>query len=350
MKLTESTLHSSILVDFKQFAPEYLWDNVIGRQNFIDIALSAANSPEQKLGGSGFARSFPMLLFVGAAGSGKKTLDECIAGRILDILMDFGGTAESFRWYRVPSGGLDGNNAEEICENITLLFDAAEKDIASEDYFVFLSLGDLSSTIRKKKSARLLSERLRSLKAKSNECLITAHCESVRILPQDIFEQFMPLKLPAPNEKQREEYFQRAKEAALGVKWEMSVEKLVKLTENFSFGKLRQIIDMTFCLAEGKIIASGGDVNDYMLVTDKPPISITEEDFSFMIDSLSFPQENTTPDSLERVILKEVHSDTQAERDKIAENKSKDTQKTKTPNTPSEMNKMLEELPIYVVG
>lgn len=69
-----------------------------------------------------------------------------------------------------------------------------------------------------------------------------------------------------------------------------------------------------------------------------------------MIDSLSFPQENTTPDSLERVILKEVHSDTQAERDKIAENKSKDTQKTKTPNTPSEMNKMLEELPIYVVG
>ena len=355
MALTEKTVQTELLVDFSKLCPEYDPYELIGRRQYLDIALSAANPADTRIG-SRYNRLNPAYLFTGRTGSGRHTLEMSTGLMLLDMVTKLGEPESNFRWYLLPDGALDGDSSDEICQNINVLFDAVEEDMKNDDYFVQLSLGRLEPVRRKKRAARLLAKRLRTVIGSQQSCLVTAVFGSdASVLPDEIRTQFLALEMTDPDTEQRAAYLAEANSMHPQILWEMPIEKMAEHTEGFTFGMLKNTVNLIFSLATGMIISDGGNVEDYLFITDSAPLSVPEESIAFIIDNVSgtrreLARQPEVPLSPVQYLLQSLPSVLPQEKQPEPEPEAEpDTEfESHKPDTPSEMERIFETLTMPV--
>ncbi len=352
MALTKNQVQEELLVDFSKLTPEYAPNELIGRQLYLDIALSAASPADTRLGGR-YNRNNPAYLFSGRTGSGRRTLETSIGLMLLDMIIDMGEDESNFRWYLLPDNALDGDNADEICGNINLLFDAVEEDMKNDDYFVQLSLGKLTPVIRKKRAARLFARRLKTVVSSPQSCLVTAACGSdLSPIPEEIRSQFLAMTLTDPDDVQRAEYLSKASEMYPLIKWDMPVQEISEKTEGFTFGMLKNVAGMIFSLAAGMIINRGESVEDYLLITNKAPLSVPADQIEAII-SVAAKEKAAAVNPLPLPIVQSIQTiqnaspaEQQAEQPRQENEKQ---QENHNPDTPSEIESIVQALTMPVM-
>lgn len=353
MALTKKQVQEELLVDFSKLTPEYAPHELIGRQLYLDIALSAANPADTRLGGR-YNRNNPAYLFSGRTGSGRRTLETSIGLMLLDMIIDMGEDENNFRWYLLPDNALDGDNADEICNNINLLFDAVEEDMTNDDYFVQLSLGKLTPVIRKKRAARLFAKRLKTVVSSPQSCLVTAAFGSdLSLIPEEIRSQFLAMALTDPDGVQRAEYISKAAELYPMIAWGMPVREISERTEGFTFGMLKNVVNMIFSLAAGMIINSGGSIEDYLLITNKAPISVSADKIESIISIAAKEKAEAAINPLPLPIVQSIQTIQNARpAEQQAEHPSqenKEQPENHNPDTPSEIESIMQTLTMPVM-
>lgn len=258
--------------------------------DFPEIFPSAAS---QKTGAA--------VLFTGDTGCGKHTADLTFMSVVYRFVKkrlaagDFDGEKgkpkpdEIMAFYRFDLSEYDAESERGFAEILTDLMDwIASEVIGVPSKLYYVSLGDLTRVMESKKLSRLLAAKVRSLMADMrSRCILTGIFDGRASKIDDRSKKpFYVLELEAPAAQSRKEYFDYLTQSYPGVRWELSADELVGVTDGFSFSMIKDMAAYLMAAVKTEALQKRIDLNRvrFESLPEEDMITVPKDRIRFFAD------------------------------------------------------------------
>ena len=228
------------------------------------------------------------VLFTGAEGNGKRTLEQAYAQEMFSKCVDM---EVEFKYYEIPLYKLSFEKKIKVAEEIQSLFSYLSEILDKEDYegtFVYFSLGDITDLVKHKKIVMTIAQEIEKIIAKKSViCFITAYChKTTNQIPEILQKSCLVLTLEPPSKSVRMRYLDDIQELNPSIKWEMAIKDIAEMTKDFTFAMLKELVNEIYFWALGEIYLQGSDAIKYILGQAGLEISVPEKVINCIIDNV----------------------------------------------------------------
>ena len=174
-----------------------------------------------------------MFLLWGAAGSGKSTLCEALAGEL---------ALAGYVYIRIPALLMAGNDSDQACENVKS-FGSALKDQLEQGKKICLFLEHVEYLTESPSACRIMEQIFTDIENREWPFILTATANDRRMVCPELAKSMLDGPVRPPGRKDRRRFLQTFLSPFLSETSPVSLEYLTEHTEGLTYGRLMKLIN-----------------------------------------------------------------------------------------------------------